>query len=187
MTLNSYLGTIEWNEVRGLTKTLNLKLENDMVEEEKKEFYDDYAKFKALPKGDEKVDAIVGMVDALCDYTFVAVGTDSKAALNVLSLNDKVVLQALKDDMEKQISLMTTIITHILGNYLDLDACYGYVLEQNNKKPNKQDVNGKNTKGDVWEDPKHMIKAHIMTLPIISEYIDLPEKASEASVKGKQK
>lgn len=187
MTLNSYLETVEWNEVRGLTKALNLKLENDMLEEEKKEFYDDYTNFKNSPKGDDKVNAIVGMVDALCDYTFVAVGTDAKAALNTLTLNDKMVLSALKDDTEKQLSLMTTILTKILGNYLDLDECYGYVLLQNNKKPNKQDPNGKNEKGGTWEDPKHMIKAHIMSLPTIGEYIDLPKEGKEDKEKSKQK
>jgi hypothetical protein len=169
MTLNQYLGTMNWNVVRGLT-TLNLKLENDMAEEEKKEFWDDYKIFTETEAGDTKVNALAGMVDALCDYTFVAIGTDSKVAINVVSLNDKIIINALKADMEKQIGLMTGVLHNILGNVFDLDYCYGLVLEANNLKPNKQDPNGKNVKGAEWVDPKTPIKEYLLTLPGIEQY-----------------
>lgn len=176
MTLNSYLGTMEWNEIRGLV-TLNLELENDMLEEEKKEFYDDFAIFKSQKAGTKKLDALVGMVDALCDYTFVAIGTDSKVAKNTLSIQNKVIVNALKSDMEKQIGLMESILRQLIGNVFDFDVCYTYVLEANNKKPNKQDPNGKNVKGDVWEDPKGDIKKYLLTLPGIEEYSGTKVKA----------
>lgn len=169
MTLTSYLGTMQWNEVRGLT-SLNLELENDMLEEEKKEFFDDFAIFNTEKPGKKKIDALVGMVDALCDYTFVAIGTDSKVAKNTLSIQNKVIVNALKADIEKQIGLMESILRQLLGNVLDVDKCFNYVLLANNKKPNKQDTSGKNIKGDEWEDPKGDIKKYLLTLPGIEEY-----------------
>lgn len=180
MTLNSYIGTMEWNEVRGLMN-LNLNLENDMLEEEKKEFWDDYRRFRDFEAGDNKINALTGMVDAVCDYTFVAIGTDAKVSQNTISLNDKIIVQALKADAEKQIGLMTGILTQILGNYFNLDICYDFVLKANNLKPNKQDVNGKNEKGTQWVDPKGLIKEYLLTLPTIKEFTELSE--SEDTVK----
>lgn len=183
MTLKSYLGTMQWNKERGLT-SLNLELENTMLEEEKKEFYDDFDNFNNSTPSEEKIDALVGMVDALCDYTFVAIGTDSKVAKNTLSIQNKVIVNALKSDIEKQLGLMEGILRQLLGNVFDVDTCYNFVLEANNKKPNKQDPDGKNIKGDTWEDPKGEIKKYLLTLPGIEEYCT-PVKEASPKVKGK--
>jgi hypothetical protein len=160
---------MRWNEERGLT-SLNLELENDMLEEEKKEFWDDYERFTEFEAGDNKLNAIVGMVDALCDYTFVAIGTDTKVAKNILSIQNKVIVNALKSDIEKQIGLMEGILRQLLGNVFNVDICFNFVLEANNKKPNKQNAAGKNIKGTEWEDPKGRIKEYLLTLSGIEEY-----------------
>ena len=169
MTLKSYLGTMQWNEDRNLMN-LNLELENDMLEEEKKEFWDDFKVFRATLASESKVDALTGMVDAACDYTFVAIGTDAKVAQNTIGLEEKIIVDALKSDAEKQIGLMNSILTQLLGNYFNVDICYNYVLEANNLKPNKQAPNGKNEKGSEWVDPKGLIKEYLLTIPGIEEY-----------------
>lgn len=171
MTLNLYLGTLEWNKKRGLLDTLNLELENKMAEEEKEEFYTDFVRFTELEPSEYKVDALVGMIDAVCDYMFVSIGTDCKVAMNKVSLQDKLLVQALKDDMEKQIGLMNGILSQYLGNVFNFDECYEYVLDANNKKPNKQDPDGKNLKGGEWEDPKNDIKKYLLSLPGIEMYL----------------
>lgn len=193
MTLNSYLGTMQWNEERNLMN-LNLKLENDMLEEEKKEFWDDFKIFRETPPGDAKLNALVGMVDAACDYTFVAIGTDSKVAQNFTTLNDKMIINALKADAEKQLGLMNGILSQLIGNYFEVDKCYDMVLAANNLKPNKQDKNGKNEKGSEWVDPKGPIKEYLLTIPGIEEYyIDdvvqpvEPVEPVEPTEKGKSK
>lgn len=169
MTLDAYLGTMGWNEERHLMG-LNLKLENDMLEEEKKEFWDDFKIFRECSAGDAKLNALVGMVDAHCDYTFVAIGTDAKAAQNNTSLNDKIIINALKADIEKQMGLMGGILTKILGNVYNPEICYNLVLEANKLKPKEKDANGKNVKGTQWVDPKGKIKDYLLTLPGIEEY-----------------
>lgn len=185
MTLNSYLGTMQWNEDRNLMN-LNLKLENDMLEEEKKEFWDDFKIFRETLPGEAKLNALVGMVDAACDYTFVAIGTDSKVAQSFTTLNDKMIIHALKADAEKQIGLMNGILVQLIGNNLNIDSCYDMVLNANNLKPNKQDKNGKNEKGTEWIDPKGLIKEYLLTIPGIEEYCDVKVEAPvEAETKSK--
>ena len=191
MTLEAYLGTMKWNEDRDLMN-LNLKLENDMLEEEKKEFWDDFKIFRETPASTAKLNALVGMVDAHCDYTFVAIGTDAKVAQNFTDLNDKLIIHALKGDAEKQMGLMGGILTKIIGNVYDATIPYNLVLEANNLKPKKKDRNGKNEKGTQWVDPKDAIKDYLLTLPGIEEYYmeesapeDVTKDIQEAKVEAK--
>lgn len=185
MTLEAYLGTMKWNEDRDLMN-LNLKLENDMLEEEKKEFWDDFKIFRESMAGDNKLNALVGMVDAHCDYTFVAIGMDAKVAQNFTSLNDKLIINALKNDAEKQMGLMAGILTKIIGNVYDATIPYNLVLKANELKPKKKDKNGKNEKGTQWVDPKGPIKDYLLTLPGIEEYYVLEQSNQEVDTSTKE-
>ena len=179
MTAGLYIRTLQWNVVRGLTNKLDLDLENKMLEEEKKEFWDDYFKYQIVT-GMDKIDALTGMVDAMCDFTFVAIGTDVKSAMNAVSKEQKVILTSIKDDAQKQIGLMGSLLINEIGNIFDVDTYYEMVVDANDAKPNKQDTEGKNEKGVEWEDPKHKIKAHLLTLPSVKLIAGITEEPSKA-------
>lgn len=174
--LNNYKATRQWNIDRGYAFKLVPELENDMLEEEKKEFFDAYELYKSLKNEgkpdtqDSRVDLAVDMIDALCDYTFVAVGTDTKSQMTTLDVETQVKISAIKNNAEKMMQVIGTLLIDVVGAKVDLNKCYGFVVEANNLKPAKANADGKGTKGDKWIDPKHKIKDYIESLNI-REYI----------------
>lgn len=174
--LNNYKATRQWNIDRGYAFKLVPELENDMLEEEKKEFFDAYELYKSLKNEgkpdtqDSRVDLAVDMIDALCDYTFVAVGTDTKSQMTTLDVETQVKISAIKNNAEKMMQAIGTLLIDVVGAKVDLNKCYGFVVEANNLKPAKANADGKGTKGDKWIDPKHKIKDYIESLNI-REYI----------------
>ena len=174
--LNNYKATRQWNIDRGYAFKLVPELENDMLEEEKKEFFDAYELYKSIKDDckdetqDNRVDLAVDMIDALCDYTFVAVGTDTKSQMSTLDVETQIKISAIKNNAEKMMQVIGTLLIDVIGAKVDLNRCYGFVVEANNLKPAKANADGKGTKGDKWIDPKHKIKEYLESLNI-REYI----------------
>jgi hypothetical protein len=175
INLELYKQTRQWNINRGFTKKLDLQLESDMLEEEKEEFFDAYEQYNGLKDEplaiDARLDLAVDMVDAVCDYLFVSVGLDAKSQLNRLPDADtqgKVAL--LKTNVDKNLAVMGALLIDVVGAKVDLNVCYGFVVEANNLKPAKSNADGKGVKGDEWVDPKHKIKDYLEELNV-REYI----------------
>ena len=174
--LNNYKATRQWNIDRGYAFRLVPELENDMLEEEKKEFFDAYELYTSLKNEgkpetqDSRVDLAVDMIDALCDYTFVAVGTDTKSQMSTLDVETQIKISAIKNNAEKMMQVIGTLLIDVVGAKVDLNKCYEFVVEANNLKPAKANADGKGTKGDKWIDPKHNIKDYLESLNI-REYI----------------
>lgn len=174
--LKNYKATRQWNIDRGYAFKLVPELENDMLEEEKKEFFDAYELYIPLKNEgkpetqDSRVDLAVDMIDALCDYTFVAVGTDTKSQMTSLDVETQIEISAIKNNAEKMMQVIGTLLIDVVGAKVDLNKCYGFVVEANNLKPAKANADGKGTKGDKWVDPKHNIKDYLESLNI-REYI----------------
>ncbi len=174
ISLDNYKATSDWNIIRGYSKKFNPELENAMLEEEKKEFFDAYEEYKVTPKTKEylelRLDIVTDMVDAVCDYLFVSVGLDTKTQLNTVPLEHQPLAIALKNTVDKHISVMGTLLMDVVGNKVDMNHCYTLVVEANNLKPAKENADGKGEKGDAWVDPKIKIKDYLVELGV-TEYI----------------
>ena len=156
---NFYERIIKWNIVRNDLK-FDPDLESDMLSEESKEFMEAYKKFlteSLLPAFQIKV--LVDMIDAYCDYYFVATGTKAKIGMNNHCFKYKEATSLLYL-MDNQLGFMYNILNDILGNntYDILMKSLGYVIEANETKPTKRDEKGKVVKGDKWIDPKDKIE-----------------------------
>lgn len=168
INLANYLATRNWNIDRNYIK-FDAELENKMLEEEKAEFFLDFEKYTALGKNtpeciSDKLDAVVGIVDALCDFIFVFSGTETKVSLSNMSLDDKAKYSIIRITAERDMNLMMSLTLNILGQKFDIDTCYDMVVEANNLKPSKTNADGKGVKGDKWVDPKHKIKQYLIDL-----------------------
>lgn len=158
MTLNQYKATQKWNKDRGYTK-FSIKLETDLLNEEKVEFYEAYHELLDVnPEvGSDKFVALVAdMIDAICDVRFVAVGTEFKASLAMLEASDYVKLIALQSHVEKNLAIQEALLNEYVQ--VNLVDAYELVLQANLAKPAKTDANGKGIKGDDWIDPKIKIQ-----------------------------
>jgi len=164
----------KWNYDRNGLQ-LDVELERDMLEEEATEFRDGLKHYlfesdvNILPalKGDYVLDAVVEMVDAYCDYTFVYYGTQVK-----LLGSGKIV------DVGSTQSIMHTLLTEILvthnvtmfeyGEQPFIDMCMADVIEANMAKPIKK-TKGKVTKGKKWIDPKDKIRQRLLDSGFIAD------------------
>ncbi len=169
---NQYIDTQKWNLVRDNTRFVAVK-EIKMLEEEKLEF--SLAKNKwYLLDGTEsreyKLDLVVEMVDAVCDYMFVYVGTEFKVGYNTLNIEEMKEFNAIKSVVENQLNSMQGILNNILGQKVDLSYCYQLVLEANNAKPSTKNEDDKVQKGTEWVDPKYKIMDYLISLGV-DEYI----------------
>lgn len=153
----SLLEVAKWNNDRnGLV--FNAELERNMLDEEAKEFQDGLKDYL----GDSlfKLEAVVEMIDAYCDFNFVYTGTICKA-----------IAEPGWVDEEKRMTYMNTFIIEALfkhgvtifdGNGKSvIDEAMGFVIEANKAKPINK-TSGKVTKGKDWKDPKELIKQVIL-------------------------
>lgn len=175
INLENYKRTRKWNIDRGLTAKLDLNLENNMLEEEKGEFFEAYQQYQSLKDDalaiDQRLDLAVELIDAICDYSFVMVGFDTKTQeVQVQSPSDQITISAMKDAAEKMMAVMGALLMDVVGNKVDMNHCYNLVVTANELKPKKTDANGKNTKGDAWVDPKFKIREYLEELNV-REYI----------------
>lgn len=167
MNIEQYMDTWNWNKSRGYNK-LDPKLELDMLQEEKIEFYEAHAIIEELDAADENfedkhIDALTDMVDAYLDYSFVAAGTKYKTSVNAVEMHNLKEVEAILSLASIEIGNMEAILSYFVGNSIDVSACYQFVLDANELKPAKTDVNGKGIKGDKWVDPKIHIKEYLIS------------------------
>jgi hypothetical protein len=149
----SLLEITKWNYKRnGLV--LDRELERNMLDEEAQEFNEGLIMY--LNNTSLKLEAVVDMVDAYCDFNFVYTGTISK------QIGDSQWI-----DEEKRMMYMNTYLIEILfahgvqiftpeGKSI-IDSSIEYVIEANKKKPITK-TSGKVIKGEDWVDPKEQIK-----------------------------
>ena len=149
----SLLAITKWNYDRnGLAR--DPKLEREMLDEEALEFklgLIDFIRDDNL----FKLEAMVEMIDAYCDFSFVYTGTIAKQ----ISASDWI-------DEEKRMMYMNTYIIEGLfkhgvqifdGNGKSvIDEANDAVIEANEAKPVKKTMH-KVLKGDDWKDPKDLI------------------------------
>lgn len=144
---------INWNIQRnGLH--YNPKLEEEMLDEEFKEFMDGIKDYYTATTSTELLDAYVDIIDAFCDYMFVAVGSIGKGHTC--------------NSMQLRKNYMLTVISHITAKILDIndtEDIVSYAMEcviiANEAKPINK-TTGKVVKGDDWKDPKELIKAYVL-------------------------
>lgn len=151
----------KWNYLRNGLE-YNPELEQNMLDEEAKEFKDAFTTYLALTTSDAYypedilLDEVVDMVDAYCDYMYVYTGTVLK------SIGLKVI-----DGSHTQ-SIMHSVLTEVLlthgvrmyegkGTLPLLEEAFQYVIQVNSKKPLPK-TKGKLTKGRDIKDPKELIK-----------------------------
>jgi len=140
----------QWNFERNNTE-FDYELEKSMLEEEAREFKDglnDY--FKALENNEDPTYAIVDMIDAACDYMFVASGTEYKSLGHT--------------KQEKLVSLIDNTIDYMFHIVANIDGLPSNVLNDSfelvvkaNGAKGKEKINGKIQKGEDWIDPKESI------------------------------
>lgn len=166
----SILQIAQWNYDRNGLEYKE-ELEQAMIAEEVNEFKD--ALICYLHNPIDKLSAIVNMVDAYMDTSFVYYGTLIKQLGNA-KLSDK----------NFDLSIMNTIMTEILITHKvklycadegdTIGLCLDYVMKANEKKP-KTKAKGKVKKGSDWIDPKEQIKE----LLIDRGYQEYPDYVNE--------
>ena len=149
------LKVIQWNYDRNGLE-LNPKLEYDMLLEEEKEFKEALEGYLDNSTLLAKIDYVVDLIDAYCDYNFVFGGTVYKYMGTEESIN--------VDVLENKIKYMRVIISDILVHKHEvydvmtvLNEAMDLVVEANEAKPIKKSE-GKVTKGESWVDPKIQIQ-----------------------------
>lgn len=170
----------KWNYKRNKL-ALDVELEKAMLLEEELEFKDallEYLDDSQLPQF--SLDAVVDMVDAYCDYSFVYTGSVAK------SLGT----EAWFKDCEERMKFMNSYIIEALLEHkvqvMDIttgksviDEAMQYVIDANNAKPVKK-TKGKVAKGSDWVDPKEKIKESLLTRGWQDEAISLADQRKEA-------
>lgn len=183
----------KWNYLRNGLE-YNPELEQNMLDEEAKEFKDAFTTYLALTTSDAYyaedtlLDEVVDMVDAYCDYMYVYTGTSLKA----------IGMKAI--DASHTQSVMHSVLTEVLlthgvrmydgkGTLPLLEEAFQYVIEANNKKPLTK-TKGKVTKGKDFIDPKVRIKELLQAKGFVAdaeEALDNYKKAIEEAVGTKPK
>ena len=139
------LDTIKWNILRNDLK-FDIELEVNMLAEEAQEFKDGLIMYVKAETQKEKLDGLVEMIDAYCDFKFVLIGTYTKSLGSTFDY----------DAFKHQEGLMEHLLDQANFGRNLRERCYGYVLKANMMKPiNKTDA--KVEKGADWKDPKDRI------------------------------
>jgi len=135
----------QWNYTRDNTN-FDMELELNMLAEEAQEFKDGLNDLFGSSTREDELDAVVEMVDAYCDYKFVARGTQYKALGRTIDLGL----------LESTLSYMKSLLLDLVAEDV-LDTSYKLVCDANDNKTS-QKVNGKVQKGLYWKDPKESIR-----------------------------
>lgn len=183
----------KWNYLRNGLE-YDRELEQNMLDEEAKEFKDAFTAYLAITTSDNYytedtlLDEIVDMVDAYCDYMYVYTGTSLKA------IGFKPI-----DGSHTQ-SVMHSVLTEVLlthgvrmydgkGTLPLLEEAFQYVIEANNKKPLTK-TKGKVTKGKNFKDPKVLIKELLQAKGFVAdveEALENYKKTIEEAISTKPK
>jgi hypothetical protein len=183
----------KWNYLRNGLE-YNPELEQNMLDEEAKEFKDAFTAYLALTTSDAYyaedtlLDEVVDMVDAYCDYMYVYTGTSLK------SIGFKHI------DASHTQSVMHSVLTEVLlthgvrmydgkGTLPLLEEAFQYVIEANNKKPLTK-TKGKVTKGKDFIDPKALIKDLLKAKGFVAdaeEALENYKKSIEEAISTKPK
>lgn len=183
----------KWNYLRNGLE-YNPELEQNMLDEEAKEFKDAFTTYLALTTSDAYyaedtlLDEVVDMIDAYCDYMYVYTGTALK------SIGMKAI------DASHTQSVMHSVLTEVLlthgvrmydgkGTLPLLEEAFQYVIQANSKKPLTK-TKGKVAKGKDFKDPKVLIKELLRAKGFVAdaeEALDNYKKAIEEAVGTKPK
>lgn len=166
----SLMQVAKWNYLRnGLV--YNEELEINMLNEEEQEFKDALKMYfdstNSLFNETACLDAVVDMVDAYCDFTFVYYGTKVKSMGTLANI-----------DLSSKLSIMNTMLTEVLITHgVDMfqkmeapiiEQCMSLVIEANEAKPIKK-TKAKVSKGSDWKDPKQAIKELLVEKGFIAD------------------
>lgn len=183
----------KWNYLRNGLE-YNPELEQNMLDEEAKEFKDAFTTYLALTTSDAYyaedtlLDEVVNMVDAYCDYMYVYTGTALK------SIGMKAI------DASHTQSVMHSVLSEVLlthgvrmydgkGTLPLIEEAFQYVIEANNKKPLTK-TKGKVTKGKDFKDPKVLIKELLKAKGFVAdaeEALENYKKSIEEAISTKPK
>lgn len=183
----------KWNYLRNGLE-YNPELEQNMLDEEAKEFKDAFTAYLALTTSDAYyaedtlLDEVVDMVDAYCDYMYVYTGTALK------SIGMKAI------DASHTQSVMHSVLTEVLlthgvrmydgkGTLPLLEEAFQYVIQANNKKPLTK-TKGKVSKGKDFKDPKALIKELLKAKGFVAdaeEALENYKKSIEEAISTKPK
>lgn len=137
----------KWNFDRK-SNNFNRELEERMLQEEALEFKEALQDYWKATSEKTKQKAIVDLIDAYCDFTFVLYGSEYKMLGADVSID--------LSRYHNQSNYMLNVLQSIGVKLPTINKSINYVIEANNRKGTKK-VRGKIQKGSDWYDPKDKI------------------------------